>query len=461
MLAHVGPDGNSGPGLNLFKVSPVFLEESIKCYLLPDSMTTHSPSPRAAAIGIVLHWLESGLFPQREVGGDTPDYGMVLELVQGTVRRCRTLGAVQDWLVPRKPARTVEAALLVGLYQVFYQPNAAAHALVNETVEAARAVAGKGAAPLVNAVLRRALREKDDLLKRMQSLPFAIRLSHPDLLVERWRSRWNADAVEALCDWNNQPPHVTIRLCPSAGPAAEFRDRLASDGIMATAHPEAGDRWLQLPRGVAVTNVTGFESGQITVQDASTRWAVALLDPQPGERILDLCAAPGGKTAMIAERVAEPGVLVALDLHADRLALLRGTLRRLRHDGVRVEQADAQDPDALVLLEGAPFDRVLLDAPCTNTGVIRRRPDTRWRFSQERLKRLLGTQRKLLDAASSCVKPGGCLVYSTCSLEQEENEHQVSSWLETNPSFIAESSRCVIPPGGGTDGAYAVRIRRD
>ena len=412
------------------------------------------------AVDIVAEWLRTGRFPQRLVGARAAGEGMVLELVQGTVRWYRTLDIARGWMVPRKPPPKVEAALLVGLYQVIHQRGAPPHAVVNETVGAARAVGGGGAVPLVNAVLRRAIREREKLEARIAALPLAARASHPDRLVERWRKRWEEGEVAALCAWDNVPAEVTVRVTARGGGLAAFRARLAAQGIETTPHPAAPGAWLTLPRGVAVPALGGYREGHFAVQDPSTRHAVALLDPQPGERILDLCAAPGGKTAMIEERMKGQGTRVAVDRHADRIALLRDTLRRMTCGGVEVREADATDA-ATVAQEGeAMFDRVLLDAPCTNTGVLRRRPDARWRFSARRLDRLCETQRRLLNSAARLVRPGGILVYSTCSLEREENEGQIAGWLKNNTGFCRDTETFIFPPAAETDGAYAVRLRR-
>ncbi|OQW94775.1 MAG: hypothetical protein BWK77_08585 [Verrucomicrobia bacterium A1] len=184
-----------------------------------------------------------------------------------------------------------------------------------------------------------------------------------------------------------------------------------------------------------------------------------LLHPQPGERVLDACAAPGGKTILAAEAMKGQGTLVAMDPAVPRLAPLRQNVARLQLGVVTIVQGDAARPQAVPELE-AGFDAVLLDVPCTNTGVIRRRPDARWRFSPERLKAAVERQRAILDGAAPLVKQGGRLVYSTCSLELEENEEQVRGWLARHPEFTLAESRRLFPPETGTDGAFSALLLR-
>jgi len=189
-----------------------------------------------------------------------------------------------------------------------------------------------------------------------------------------------------------------------------------------------------------------------------------LLNPQPGETVLDVCAAPGGKSAALADRLGRAGRLVALEIHADRLARLRQNFTRLAWAEVRIAAADARYPASIreaLASAGLPpaYDAVLLDVPCSNTGVLRRRADARWHFSADRLARLVKTQGQILDTAAGFVRPGGRLIYSTCSLEPEENEEQIRRWLERNPTFTLQESRALFPPDTGTDGAFCAWLQ--
>jgi 16S rRNA (cytosine967-C5)-methyltransferase len=334
------------------------------------------------------------------------------------------------------------------------------YAAINETVEAAkRHAGGLGAAKMINAVLRRAQREREQILRDLEQQPPHIRLSHPLLLMERWARQYGeADALK-LAEWNNLPPVTTLRVEQSAIDAAEFIDRLREAGIEPLLHPFS-DReiFLVLPRGIAVTKVPGYAEGWFTVQDPATSIAVDLLAPRPGESVLDACAAPGGKAAMIADRMKGNGELVAMDLHADRIAVLKENQKRLKLDWIEIMQGDAREPQKA--LAGRTFDAILLDVPCLNTGVLRRRADARWRIEPERIEKITGLQYEILTACAGMLKEKGRLVYSTCSLEAEENEDLIARWIRAHPEFrMARTGKC-FPPESESDGAYAALIRR-
>jgi 16S rRNA (cytosine967-C5)-methyltransferase len=276
----------------------------------------------------------------------------------------------------------------------------------------------------------------------LEKQPAAVRLSHPTVLIERWTKQFGADAAIRLCEWNNRRADVVIRV----------NKTLQIEG---QPHPFAPDRFLILPRGVSVTSLPGFTDGAFYVQDPSTSIAPALLNPRPGETVLDACAAPGGKTMQIAELMKGQGTLVAMDPAADRLKPLRENVARLKWNFINVVERDiTKDTTA------ARYDAILLDVPCTNTGVIRRRPDARWRFSPERLRAACDKQAAILDAAAASLNPGGRIVYSTCSLELEENEGQVDRWLSRHAEFRLADSKKLFPPESQTDGAYAALLVR-
>ncbi len=384
-----------------------------------------------------------------------------MELAYGVIRGWRALDWLRAQLAPRQPRPELDALALVGLQQLLFMDGMRDHAAVHETVEAARAAEGPRAAGFVNALLRRAQADRANLLARLAEQPPGIRLSHPDILLDRWTARYGVDAAARLCEWNNTPPAAALR--PARGAPADFPERLRAAGIEVRPHP-ADPRFLELPHGHRVEALPGYAEGWFAVQDPSTAMAVDLLAPKPGERVLDACAAPGGKTILISERMERRGLLVAMDASAGRLDRLRENLARFQDDFVRVAQGRADDP--ALLEKGLPpdarggFDAILADAPCTNTGVLRRRPDARWRFNADRLRGAVRQQRALLDALAVTVAPGGRIVYSTCSLEPEEDEEQVRSWLKEHPGFSMEAERTLRPPGSKTDGAYAARLVR-
>lgn len=413
---------------------------------------------RDVAAVIIRRWMEKGEFPDRLMGGVTKDRGFVTELVYGAVKWKRQL----EWAVKRcarsLPPLPLRAHLMVGLYQVLDMEDVEDYAAVNETVDAVKAHFEQNQADFVNAVLRRALREKAALLAELQAEPVGVRTSHPELLVSRWTAIFGAEKTLALCEWNNRPAQVVVRINPSRIQMDDFLDRLASSGIRGEAHAFCPDQFVTLPRGVAPVRVPGYEDGWFSVQDPSTCMAVQLLAPQAHERVLDACAAPGGKLMAMAEMMGGGEGLVAMDVHAERLAVLEENIERLALRGVEVLKGDVAVAGGVPELVGRTFDAILLDVPCTNTGVLRRRADARWRFSEESMGRAGVTQRAILEAASALVRSGGRLVYSTCSLEPEEGEALVRGWLATHPEFQLAKERKLFPPVDGVDGAYAALL---
>ena len=413
---------------------------------------------RQAAAEIVAQWLATGDFPDRLVARVDEDRAFVMEMVFGIARQRRLLEWVVDRYVRRLPPEPVVACLLVGLYQLLMLDTVADFAAVHETVEAAKTVGGGRWSDLVNGVLRAVQREKAELKAEIPKLPVGVRLSHPDVLISRWERCFGESRTAALCVWNNTRPQVTLCVNPLRTSVAELLERLRAGGIEAAPHPFAPERFVSLPHGAGIAALPGYDEGLFSVQDPSTAASVELLDPRPGERILDACAAPGGKTALIAQRMQGRGELVAADEAEERLTRLRENLRRLRLDRVRVVRGDAAAPCFRELCGPASFDRILLDVPCSNTGVLRRRPDARWRFSLLRVANLTQIQRALLDNAAALLKPGGRLVYSTCSLEPQEGPLLLESWREHHPEFARLRDVALFPPETQTDGIFAAAV---
>ncbi len=400
--------------------------------------------------------MKSGEFPNRLIPAEIPDRAFVMELVYGVVRWKRMLEWVLEQRARRQPDPELRALLLIGLYQILCLSNVAAYAAVNETVAAAKASFGRGAADFINAIMRAILRDKPTLLAELAQQAWAIQASHPDVLIERWRQAFGETAMQQLCAWNNSRPEIVIRANSLKIAPAAYLAKLQAAGISALHQPAPG--CFALPHGWRLEALPGYAEGLFLALDTSVLTAVELLNPRPGDSVLDACAAPGGKTFLIAERLQKQGRLVALDLHQDRLTRLRENLERLGCASfVEVHQGNAMNLTDEI---GGPFERILLDAPCLNSGVIRRRPDARWRFSARRLARLTRIQRALLLRAADLLKPGGSLVYSTCSLEPEENELQAAAFLEENPQFYLVAEHKIFPPTAKSDGAYAALLKR-
>lgn len=392
---------------------------------------------RRAAIFVISQWLETKGFPERMIP-DSPDRAFITDLVYTTVRHYRTLDWALGKLVRKMPKGETHAALLVGACQILKMPDVAPYAAVNETVEAAK-LTSKATSGFVNGVLRNLLRKKDEILKALGRESIGIRHSFPDALVVRWQQRFGNEETEALCDWQNQPADTFLAYPPTA--------------------PEA---FVKLPRGEKVTDVPGYDEGKFIVQDPATAAAIELLDVKPGQRVLDACAAPGGKTVQIAWRMGPPKderqLLVAFDLYEDRLQTVRENLKRTQQEWVRVCQGDLLKAPKEQLAQFGLFDRILIDAPCSNSGVLGRRADARWRWNTKRMKSLAETQHTILENLLPLLAPDGKLVYSTCSLEPEENRKQISRIRKEHPELNCTGVIEQIPTRTNTDGAFVCAL---
>jgi 16S rRNA (cytosine967-C5)-methyltransferase len=296
-------------------------------------------------------------------------------------------------------------------------------AAVNETVEAAKKCQNPNVAKVVNGVLRSLLRRRGEFEEMLAHAPVDERESFPGELYRRWRDRFGDENAEKLAVWHNQPAETYLAYA---------------------------DRFEKLERAKKVTDVEGFAEGRFIVQDPATGIAIELMDVKKGERVLDACAAPGGKTIQLAWRGAE---VTALEVNARRRRRLAENLRRTGLEDLVAMPASFDEA-----FSGGPFDKVLVDAPCSNTGVLRRRPDARWNWSEKSLSKIVELQKEILDRAAGMTAPGGMLVYSTCSNEPEENDLQVEAFLERNPGFSLKAKRESIPFETGYDGAFAAAL---
>ncbi len=416
---------------------------------------------RLVAAEILTQWFVDRRFPDRQLAKIEHDNAFVMEVVNGVVRNRNILQWLEQGMVPKEPEPFFKAVLYVGLYQLLFMDNVEEYAAISETVEAAKGrPGGPGNAKMVNAVLRRAQREREEIFRELKRQPEDIRLSHPDFLLERWRRQYGEIEARKLAEWNNRPPDTILRVEQTVIAAPEFEAKMAEAGIELEPHPFSDrEKFYILPRGFAVRQLPGYAEGWFTVQDPATSVPVDLLRPFPGESVLDACAAPGGKTAMVASRMRGEGELVAMDLHDDRIAVLKENMDRLGLGWVEIVQGDALDPKKA--LGDRTFDAILLDVPCLNTGVLRRRIDARWRVNTNRLKAITEIQYGLLSACAELLKENGRIVYSTCSLEAEENEDLVARWVREHPGFSKAKAKKAFPPKAGTDGAFAAVIRRD
>lgn len=389
------------------------------------------------------------------------DQAYATHLAYGVLRWLAAL----DWLAAglmNKPLkqrdRDIHRLLLLGLYQL-WQDQTPEHAAVHATAECARQLGKAWAVGLVNAVLRRFLRERESWLSRLEGQ--TEKHAHPEWLLKRFQQDW-PDQWQSLCAQNNQAAPLWLRVNRLKTDLATMHAALEAAGFGCQTHPQAADALCITPP-VAVAEIPGFADGRVSVQDAAAQLAANLLDPQAGDRVLDACAAPGGKTCHLLER--QPGIeLLALDREARRCQLISENLERL---GLycTVREADAANPGDW--WDGVPFDRILLDAPCSATGVIRRHPEIKWLRDPDQVQRTLADQRRLLEQLWPLLKTGGILVYATCSVMRCENHEQIHGFLARHPDASTLGAADpgggdgqILPGQGGMDGFYYAVLRK-
>lgn len=399
---------------------------------------------------------------------DARDRRWTQELVWGMLRK---RGWIDHLLAPRvrggiaRLDADLADLLRLGAYQLFHMGSVPAYAAIAQTVELAKQRHGIGASKLANAVLRRLDRERDALDATLPADPveaLAVEYSHPRWLVARWVARWGAEETRALLEANNREAPLIVR--PWGVVREQLEAMLEDSGVGVSDAPLVEDS-LTLAPGTLLTALGAFQQGRCFVQDPAATLVTRYAAIPAGAMVADLCAAPGGKTVELSRTAKH---VTAADANENRIGRVIETIERLDLENVDPVVADARD-GAL----GA-FDAVLVDAPCTGTGTFRRHPDARWRLRTSDLAVMSAAQRAVLRGAANCVKPGGLLVYSTCSLEPEENDAQVESFLADNagwtlepppagtvPDAVLDAGRLrVLPQRHGADGSFAARLRR-
>lgn len=441
---------------------------------------------REVAFAVLNCYRESGDFVASQLDRECTaaalspqDRGLAVELTHGVVRRQATLDAIITPCVSRSRDRVepeLWTLLQLGAYQLLLLSSIPAHAAVNETVGLAARFGKRQWTGLLNGVLRAigritsdetvnaaavdAVPLADGQFRRLSKPAFpdpssdwpaylSVAFSYPRWLIDRWSDRFAATDVERLAFWFNAPSPLYLRVNRLRAERQQVLDDLNAAGIEATAGrlPES----IRLEARTRFGNLEGAKRGLYTLQDESAMSAVNLLDPQPGETVLDLCAAPGTKTTHIAERMGNTGRVVATDVQQDRLMRVIQNCERL---GISIVEPTPIERDGKGIPKG-PFDAILIDAPCSNTGVLGKRPEARWRLSEKDLEELPELQTRLLRQATRRLKPGGRIVYSTCSIEPEENRAVVSAM--TDLQLIEEHQHM---PGEPADGGYQALLRK-
>ncbi len=457
-------------------------------------------SPRSIALSILLSCQRTDgaldeLIEQHAASVPQPrDRSLVMELVYGVLRRQETI----DWrldAVLSKPLHrlplVVQMLLRLGAYQLLFLDRIPASAAVNETVRLAKSHAkqlGRDWGGLVNGVLRNLIRVPtppfpDPAVHPARSL--SVQYGIPEWLTERWLDRMGFEQAESACRASSTIPSVTLRVNSNRLTREEFLERLRQ-GNVAARPAILSPVGVVLEKGQDVTSLPGFEAGNFYVEDEAAQLIPPILNPQPGETVLDACAAPGGKTMHLAELMGNRGTIYAVDRKPSRIDLLRQNCGRLCVQSVVPIVGDVRNPSEWsgMIAQGSSlhdeplFDRILVDAPCSGLGVLRRHPEAKWRKDGLAFARHQKLQAEILDSMATCLRPGGVLVYSVCSTETEETEEVVSRFCQAYPGWMRESVAPWLPAialpfmtdqgalstmgnSFGMDGFYAIRLRRN
>lgn len=395
-------------------------------------------------------------------GLNDADRGLVTELVLGVQKnKIRLDHCVMQFskVKLKKMTPWVRNILRMGIYQMVDMDKIPHSAACNESVKLARRYAHQAASGFVNGVLRSVARNLDAIVYPERNHPveyLSVLYSYPVWMVEKLLEQFGLDECEAILRESNLPHPVTLRVNPLKIRPEELPAILAREGIR-SAQDCLIPYCVRVEGAIDVTRSKAYQDGLYTPQNTSSMRAVEVLDPQPGELVLDVCAAPGGKTTQIAERMEDRGRIVAFDIHPHKAELIKAAAARL---GLNSISAQIQDASVPVTEYIGKADRVLVDAPCSGLGVIHKKPDIKWTRQETDIQALAGIQAKILDTACQYVRPGGVLVYSTCTILCEENETQTERFLDRHPEFIKAKEDLLLTHQTGGSGFYLCRLEK-
>jgi 16S rRNA (cytosine967-C5)-methyltransferase len=406
------------------------------------------------------------------------DRAFLTELTYGVIRWKGKL----DWVIrqfSKIPFEKIESETLpilrLGLYQILFLTRTPSSAAVNESVELAKRIRGKGGAGFVNAILRSIIRQKDEIhypeISESPALYISVVQSHPLWLVQKWIKEMGVEETLKICIFDNQIPSLTLRANTLKIKRKDLIEKLREKELRPfPTHFSEGGIVLQNPP--PTSELPFLKEGLYILQDEASQLVASTLDPKPGERILDACAAPGGKTTHMAQKMENRGEIYALDLTKGKLDFIEEMCQRLGIRMVRTMKGDAAQ--SLPIFQGLKFDRILADVPCSGFGTLRRNPDVKWRRGEEDIRRLSELQFSILRNLSVYVREGGVLVYSTCTVFHEENEEVVEKFLGEHPEFQLDRMDKILPekthpfihnkyfktfpPKGEMDGFFAARM---
>lgn len=437
-------------------------------------------TPRESAVFVISKWLRNKVRIDYIVddiigkyGWSQKDKNLFYELVYGTVKWQGRLQWILNQLTDRfdNNPETARAAAYIGVYQLLFLDRVPDFAVVHSIVEIVKDKHDQSTAGWINAILRRICREPEiwteilpETTNRFDRL--SIEFSFPGWMIERWSMQLDKDQLNEFLDWNNRNPEVMFRVNTQQGDQKKVIGFLEKDDI-AHRESEFDSSYIILKHSGNISRVESVRKGLVVVQDHAQGIPAKLLDPQPGEKILDLCSAPGGKAGHLAELCPQAEV-IATDKSEDRLIKVADLVHRCKYGNLKVKQYQE------ILTSSTKYDAILIDAPCTGTGVMARRPDLRWRQTPSDADKMAGIQRQLLRYASERLKIGGRIVYSTCSVEKEENEVVVNEFLNNHSNYKVADGKSefsdkeywkdgrirVFGPEIKGDGIFAVMMRR-
>lgn len=392
-------------------------------------------------------------------------------LVKGVIKMQANLDYIaSQYADPKKFPNTnkkIKILLYMGLYQLIYCDFIPQHAAVNETVSIAKKMYGEKVANFINAILRKYIREEKTEYPAETLDRIAVKYSFPKTIIEKWIEYWGEENTKKLCVYYNRAPNLHIRINTCATSKKRLMDYLLRREIIVI-ESDASENILITDQARDVLNEVSFSEGYFSIQDVSAALVVELLKPELNESILDLFAAPGGKATYISELMRNTGELIAVDKFPNKIKKLKRAVERLQITNMKLHANDAFEFGPI-----APaYDRVLLDVPCSGWGVFQKKAELRWQKNQD-MKGLIKLQKKALDLGAKFLRPDGVLVYSTCTLNKEENEKQIECFLNRNPEFILESAERFIPKEftengylttlpfkHNSDGAFAARMKK-
>ncbi len=443
--------------------------------------------PRETALKVLYEINKSGAYSNIALnkyleGGELSnlDKAFITELVYGTLKWRLSIDYIIDQFSSvkiKKLSPWILNILRLGVYQLVYMSKIPESAACNESVNLAKRYGHSASSRYVNAVLRNVARSRDKIGypdKTSDLVAYlSIKYSHPDWMVKKWLERFGESFTEGLLRSNNDTAPLTVRVNTLKTSREELENSLRNEGFESVTAKYV-DSALTINNPSSLARMEAFAKGLFQVQDESSMLVGKVLDPKPGEFVVDVCSAPGGKSTHIAELMENRGQVVARDIHEHKIKLINEAVQRLGIDIIKTEIFDASQQDKNLL---GKADRVLVDAPCTGLGIIRRKPDIKWTRNTNDLNEIVKLQEKILSISSGYVKPGGVLVYSTCTIEPQENEELVKKFLKDNGDYYLEDISELIPDGltkdtakdgyiqlypniDGIDGFFISRMRR-